>query len=97
LTPSRPAFDEKGWRAVWVTLGLVAVAAALWIGLPHVIFSVPKWLLFALWVVLTASGLLLLRLLMPRTPDQMSSGVFRGSVSGDATPANQRSRHLRDG
>lgn len=75
LTPSRPAFDENGWRAIWVTLGLVAVAAALWIGLPHVIFSVPKWLLFALWVALTASGLLLMRLLRLRTPDPKDTAL----------------------
>jgi hypothetical protein len=69
LTPSRPALDEKGWRPIWVTLGLVVVAALLWFGLDQVIFSVPKWLLFALWVVLFASGVLLTWLLRPRALD----------------------------
>ena len=69
-TPSRPAFDEKGWRAIWVTLGLVVVAALLWFGLDQEIFSVPKWLLFALWVGLFASGVLLMRLFARQASDR---------------------------
>jgi hypothetical protein len=69
LRPHRPALDEKGWRGLWVTLGLFAVGAALWIGLDHTVFSVPKWVPLGLGLALIATGLLLTRLLAPRTPD----------------------------
>jgi hypothetical protein len=30
--PERRAFDERGWRGLWVTVGLAAVGVALWLG-----------------------------------------------------------------
>lgn len=43
-TPDQPAFDEKYWRALWFTVSLAAVGAALWIGLDQALFTVSKWL-----------------------------------------------------
>jgi hypothetical protein len=56
-------------------LGLVAVAVALWIGAPQVIFSVPKWVPYGLWGALTVSGVLLTWLLKPRTPNTKDTAL----------------------
>lgn len=73
LTPRRPAFDEKGWRGLWVTLCLAAVGAALWIGLDHSLFTVPKWILFSLALALLATGIVLGRVLTSPAPDRRAT------------------------
>jgi len=69
LTPHRPAFDERGWRGLWMTLGLFAIGAVLWIGLDGTVFTVPRSVLLGLGLGSVATGVLLVRLLAPRTPD----------------------------
>lgn len=69
MTPDRRAFDEKGWRGLWITLVLAAVGAALWLGLDHTVFSVPKLGVLGLGLALFVAGMVLGRLLAPRTPD----------------------------
>jgi len=66
LRPARPAFDEKGWRPLWLTLGLAAVAVALWLGFDQAMFTVSKWGLLGLGLVLLVTGVSLSRLLTPR-------------------------------
>jgi hypothetical protein len=68
--PHRPAFDENGWRGLWVTLGLFAVGAALWIGFDHTVFTVSKWLPIGLGVALLSTGFLVSKLLTKRISDR---------------------------
>lgn len=57
--PNRPAFDERYWRALWLTLGLAAVGTAMWLGLDQTLFTVSKWLFPSLgFALLIASQLL---------------------------------------
>jgi hypothetical protein len=66
--PDRPAFDEKGWRGLWLTLGLAAVGAALWLGFEQTMFTAAKWGLFGVGLTLLAAGLALSRLLGRTAP-----------------------------
>jgi hypothetical protein len=68
--PHRPAFDENGWRGLWVTLGLFAVGAVLWIGFDHTVFTVSKWVPIGLGVALLSTGFLLSKLLTKRISDR---------------------------
>ncbi|MEU6206914.1 hypothetical protein ABZ814_25380 [Micromonospora musae] len=65
-TPNRAAFDEKGWRSMWLTLGLAAVGAAFWLAFDQVMFTTSRWGLIGLVCALLAIGLLLSRLLTVR-------------------------------
>jgi hypothetical protein len=65
--PERRAFDERGWRGLWVTLGLAAVGAALWLGLDQTVFQLPTWVVGVAAAVLLTIGLYVGRLVSKRT------------------------------
>jgi len=65
-TPERPAFDEKGWRGLWLTLALVAVVVSLWTGLDQTLFTVWKWAPPVLGLVLLGVSQLVRWLWRPR-------------------------------
>jgi hypothetical protein len=67
-TPHRPAGDEKGWRALFAILGLVAGGAALWIIFDRPAFSAPRWSILATAITLFVLGFALHRMLTPGGP-----------------------------
>ncbi len=64
--PERRAFDERGWRGLWVTLGLAAVGAALWFGLDQRVFHLPNWIVGMVAAVLLVIGMVVGRLASTR-------------------------------
>ncbi|AEV87866.1 hypothetical protein ACWT_6853 [Actinoplanes sp. SE50] len=56
-TPERRAFDERGWRGLWASLGLAAAGVALWITLDQTVFHLPTWVVGVVAAVLLVCGL----------------------------------------
>jgi hypothetical protein len=69
LAPHRRAFDENGWRGLFAVLGLVVVGAVLWIAFDYPVFTVTTWILSAVGWSLFLCGMIIHRLLTPRSPD----------------------------
>lgn len=74
-TPGRPAFDEKYWRALWLTLGLAGAGGALLVGLDQTLLTVSMFLLPALGLAVLATSQVLRLLVARGITDHGASGV----------------------